>query len=238
MRRRKGPGYFRSLTQKRKERFDKNRFPESESKKKGAVSLNPVTPHPRSLGFNVQRHMAYFARATLRVCAGVNDAPQAPRRGGNLGRVGFDTGSCSPWDGRSSVSHPTSDIPFRPRGTSMYRKGMISARPTLWQGVKRSVWDPETLAQERRHALRGALRSGWCLGRKDRCLSPPVSARRATWLNGESRYSTRCRMLGPERPEAVLSEMALYLPTLLIVNKLLSLARAWSLYHFSCALSS
>ena len=61
--------------------------------------------------------------------------------------------------------------------------------------------------------------------------SPLVPARRATWPNGEWGYSTRCHMQGPERPEAVLPDRALYLPTLsnlLIVNKLLSLARARS----------
>ena len=44
------------------------------------------------------------------------------------------------------MSHPTSDIPCPPRRTGIYRKGMISARPS-WQGVKRSDWDPETLSQ-------------------------------------------------------------------------------------------
>jgi hypothetical protein len=33
--------------------------------------------------------------------------------------------------------------PFPPRRTGEYRKGMILARP-LYQGVRRSVWDPET----------------------------------------------------------------------------------------------
>jgi hypothetical protein len=51
--------------------------------------------------------------------------------------------------------------------------------------------------------------------------------RRATRPNGEWRYSTLCRMMGRECPEAVLPDMALYFPTfsdLLIVNKLLSLS--------------
>ena len=40
-------------------------------------------------------------------------------------------------------------IPFPPRRTGRYRKGMISARPS-WQGVKRwgfEVWDPEIFTQ-------------------------------------------------------------------------------------------
>ena len=41
----------------------------------------------------------------------------------------------------------------------------------------------------------------------------PVPAGRATWPNGEWGYSTRCHMLDPERPEAVLPYRALYLPT-------------------------
>ena len=44
---------------KKKEAVSLNRFLEFRSKKNGAVS--PVTPHLRSLGPNVQRHMAYFA---------------------------------------------------------------------------------------------------------------------------------------------------------------------------------
>ena len=51
----------------------------------------------------------------------------------------------SPWDGRSPVSHPTCDVPFPARRTGRYRKGMISAHPS-YQGVMRSVWDPETFA--------------------------------------------------------------------------------------------
>jgi hypothetical protein len=55
----------------------------------------------------------------------------------------FDTRS---WDGRSPVSRPTRNVHVPPRRTGRYRKGMISARP-LYQGVRRSVWDPETFAQ-------------------------------------------------------------------------------------------
>jgi hypothetical protein len=71
--------------------------------------------------------------------------PQASRRGKHMGRVGFDVHSFFPWDGRSPVSHPTCDVPFPPRRTGRYRKGMISARPS-YQGVRRSFWDPETFA--------------------------------------------------------------------------------------------
>jgi len=39
----------------------------------------------------------------------------------------------SPWDGRSPVSHPTCDVPFPPRRSGEYRKGMIPARP-LYHG--------------------------------------------------------------------------------------------------------
>jgi len=84
-----------------------------------------------------------------------------------------------PWDGRSPVPHRKCDIPFPPRCTGRYRKRTISARPS-YQGVRRSVWDPETSALGRR--LEGAAR--W-LVRTDGCLSPPVPARRATWPNGE-----------------------------------------------------
>jgi len=51
-----------------------------------------------------------------------------------------------PWDGRSPVSHPTYAVPFPPRRIGRYRKGMIWARPS-YQGVRRSVGDPENFAQ-------------------------------------------------------------------------------------------
>jgi hypothetical protein len=35
-----------------------------------------------------------------------------------------------------TLSHPTCDVPFPPRRTGEYRKGMISARPS-YQGVRR-----------------------------------------------------------------------------------------------------
>ena len=46
--------------------------------------------------------------------------------------------------------------------------------------------------------------------------TPPFSV----WPNGEWGYSTRCQMLGPERPEAMLPDRALYLPTFshLLIN--------------------
>jgi hypothetical protein len=63
----------------------------------------------------------------------------------------------------------------------------------------------------------------------DRWRSEPPCVRkvRATWPNGEWGYSTRRHMLEPVRPEAVLPDRALCLPTFshfLIVNKLLSLS--------------
>jgi hypothetical protein len=50
----------------------------------------------------------------------------------------FDPRSFFPWDCRSPVSHPTCDVPFPPRRTDEYWKGMIDPRPL------RSGWDPET----------------------------------------------------------------------------------------------
>jgi hypothetical protein len=88
----------------------------------------------------------------MRGCAGGTEVTGARTWGK---QVGFDARSFSPWDGRSPVPHPTCDIPFSPSCTSTYRKGMISARPS-YQGVRRSVWDPETSAQGRRHVPRGA----------------------------------------------------------------------------------
>ena len=67
---------------------------------------------------------------------------------------------------------------------------MISASP-WYQGVRRSVWDPET-SRERIGDWGGP---DWAL----LC----VAERRATRPNGERGYSTRRHMLQPERPETV-----------------------------------
>jgi len=68
----------------------------------------------------------------------------------------------------------------------------------------------------------------------DRCRSePPCVRRRATWPNGEWESSTRRHMQEPVRPEAVLPDRALCLPTLshsLIVNKLSLSLSALSLF--------
>jgi hypothetical protein len=61
-------------------------------------------------------------------------------------RMGFDPRCFFALAGQSPVSHPTCDVPFPLRRTGEYRKGMISAR-LLYQGVRRSVWDPETLKE-------------------------------------------------------------------------------------------
>ena len=58
---------------------------------------------------------------------GGTEAAQAFRRGEHMGRVGFDPRSFPAWDVRSPVSHHTCDVPFPPRRTGEYWKGMISA---------------------------------------------------------------------------------------------------------------
>ncbi len=94
---------------------------------------------------------------------------------------------------------------------------MIPARP-LYQGVRRSVWDPETSRE--RGGDWGGPETVWAL--------LYVAERRATRPNGEWGYSNRRHMLGPERPEAVLPERGVVLTDihshLLIVNNLLSLS--------------
>ena len=72
-----------------------------------------------------------------------HDDDEAFRRGEHMGRVGFDARIFFPWDGRSPVSHPTCQVPFHPRRSGEYRKGLFPARP-LYQGTRGSVWDPET----------------------------------------------------------------------------------------------
>ena len=48
---------------------------------------------------------------------------------------------------------------------------------------------------------------------KGTCLSPLVPAKACHMAKRRVRYGTRCHMLGPESPEAVLPDRALYLPT-------------------------
>jgi hypothetical protein len=80
-------------------------------------------------------------------CGGGTEASQALRRGGNLCRVGVDTRSCFPWDGRSPVSHPTCDVPFPPK-----EDRQISERDDLGPhvvpgGQEIGLWDSKTVAQ-------------------------------------------------------------------------------------------
>jgi len=113
-----------------------------------------------------------------------------------MGRMGFDASSFFPWEkvfpgffpwffphstcdgGRSPLSNPTCDVPFPPRRTGRYRKGMISAHPS-YQVVRRSVWDPETFAPG--HKSRAEARPTGCavsrerLGDWDACVYPPAS---------------------------------------------------------------
>jgi len=78
----------------------------------------------------------------------------------------------------SLSSHPTCDIPFPPRRTGIYRKGMISARPSC-QRVKRSIWDPEPFpraeARPTGHAVSKERLGDW-EGPMD-CLSPLVTTK-------------------------------------------------------------
>ena len=124
------------------------------------------------------------------------------------------------------MSHPTCDVPFPPKKNGRYRKGMFSACPS-YQGVRRSVWDPETFAPGRRGAP--TLGSGYVIG-TDRWRSG--AAKVCHMAKRRVGYSTRRHMLEPVRPEAVLPDRALCLPTFshfLIVNKIsLSLSHSLS----------
>ena len=62
---------------------------------------------------------------------------------------------------RVSILHAT--FPFPPRRTGEYWKGMISARP-LYQGVRRSVWDPETFTPEHKSRAEARPRGALSLG--------------------------------------------------------------------------
>ena len=95
--------------------------------------------------------------------------------------------------GRSPVSHPTCEVPFPPRRSCEYRKGMIPARP-LYQGGCGSVGDPE-LSKE--------LVGDW---------GSCVAETRATRPNGEWGYSTCCKCWATSAQRRCHPEEALYLP--------------------------
>ena len=130
-----------------------------------------------------------------------HDDDEAFRRGEHMGRVGFDPRSFFPWHGRSPVSHPTCDVPFPPRRSGEYRKGMIPARP-LYQGGCGSVWDPEP--SKERVGDWGGPATVWSL----LC----VAETRATRPNGEWGYSTRRQCWATSAQRRCHPEEAFYLP--------------------------
>ena len=107
-----------------------------------------------------------------------------------------------PLDGRSPVSHPTCEVPFPPRRSGEYRKGMIPARP-LYQGACGSVWDPEP--SKERVGDWGGPATVWSL----LC----VAETRATRPTGKWGYSTRRQCWATSAQRRCHPEEALYLPT-------------------------
>jgi hypothetical protein len=105
-------------------------------------------------------------------------------------------------DGRSPVSHPTCEVPFPPRRSGEYRKGMMPARP-LYQGGCGSVWDPEP--SKERVGDWGGPATVWSL----LC----VAETRATRPNGEWGYNTCRQCWGTSAQRRCHPEEALYLPT-------------------------
>jgi hypothetical protein len=124
------------------------------------------------------------------------------RRGERMGRVGFDSRIFFPWDGRSPVSHPTCEVPFPPRRSGEYRKGMIPARP-LYQGGLGSGWDPEP--PKERVGDWGGPATVWSL--------LYVAETRATRPNGEWGYRPRRQCWATSAQRWCHPEEALYLPT-------------------------
>ena len=127
-------------------------------------------------------------------------------------RVGFDPHSFS-LDGRSPVSHPTCEVPFTPRRSGEYWKGMIPARP-LYQGGCGSVWDPEP-SKER-------------VGDWQRSGPSCVLLKRVPQGRTESGGIVLAANAGPRVPSGgvTLKKRCTYRPSViyLIVNKLLSLS--------------
>jgi hypothetical protein len=129
-----------------------------------------------------------------------------------------------PLDGRSPVSHPTCEVPFPPRRSGEYRKGMIPARP-LYQGGCGSVWDPEP--SKERVGDWGGPATVWSL----LCVAETRAGRT------ESGGIVLAANAGPRVPSGgvTLKKRCTYRPSViyLIVNKRLSLSLSQSRYGCS-----
>jgi len=94
--------------------------------------------HERARQNLVMRHrqpcLALLIWASDPMRGGGTEAPQAFRRGEHMDRVGGDPAVFFPVTESHPLSHPTCDVPFPPKRTGEYRKGMISSpsRPALW----------------------------------------------------------------------------------------------------------
>jgi hypothetical protein len=106
------------------------------------------------------------------------------------------------WQDDVGSSHPTCEVPFPPRRSGEYRKGMIPARP-LYQGGCGSVWDPEP-SKERVGDLGGPATV---------CSLLCVAETHATRPNGEWGYSTRRQCWATSAPRRCHPEEALYSQT-------------------------
>ena len=159
-----------------------------------AVPVGPLRPssitHPEVALATVT--CSYIVAGTGGLLAGATRYTTRRRRSvppwGTHGPGGVQFPYFFPLDGRSPVSHPTCEVPFPPRRSGEYRKGLIPARP-LYQGGCGSVWDPEP--SKERVGDWGGPATVWSL----LCV--------ATRPNGEWGYSTRRHMLGHECPAAV-----------------------------------
>ena len=74
--------------------------------------------------------------------------------------------------------------------------------PPVVRGVKRSVWDPESFAQGRRHIPQGApsLRNGQVIGTDRRMPEPPCARQHVPQDQTESRGRCSLSYAGPRAP--------------------------------------
>ncbi len=131
-----------------------------------------------------------------------HDDDEAFRRGERMGRVGFDSRIFFPWMAGQVTRVSPYVVPFPPRRSGEYRKGMIPARP-LYQGGCGSVWGPEP--SKERIGDWGGPATVWSL----LCGAET----RATMPNGEWGYSTRRQCWATSAQRRCHPEEALYLPT-------------------------
>jgi len=201
----------------------------------GAVPVGPPRPssitHPEVALATVT--CSYIVAGTGGLLAGATRYTTRRRRSvppwGTHGPGGVQFPYFFPLDGRSPVSHPTCEVPFPPRRSGEYRKGLIPACP-LYQGAVD------------RFGIPNPRRSGSVIGADRQRFGPScVLLKRVPQGRTESGVIVLAANAGPRVPSGgvTLKRRCTYRPSIiyLIVNKRLSLSLSLSSFFISLIIS-